>query len=136
MNRMKLTALLLGSYITYLLASCRARPDEPRISERNMNNNDSEKAAAPVNLPLPAAVIKPVFAEGVMARRLYAYDTSDHRKMLHVRFDMQTVDTLNKLKLATAVDMSKFVAFAVRHVLDTYPEFKTIINDYLQRTEL
>jgi hypothetical protein len=135
MKRLTFTSMLLGSCMLYRLTKhFRKTAPATGIMNDRLKPSEQEPVVAP-EVP-EIEVFKTHIAEGAMARRLYAYDTSDHRQMLHVRFDRQTVDTLNKLKLATAVDMSKFVAFSVRHMLDTYPEFKTIITHYLQRTKL
>lgn len=74
--------------------------------------------------------------ESTILKALIAYDTSDNRNMVHVRLDKQTVSLLNKFKMATGVDVTKFVAFSVRHFLDTYPEIKLIIKQFIQNTEL
>jgi hypothetical protein len=71
-----------------------------------------------------------------VVRSLYAYDNSDHKQMVHVRFDTQTVDLLNKFKMATGTDMTKFVAFAVKYLFESNPELKNIIKLYLQNTKL
>jgi hypothetical protein len=136
MTRTKFTALLLGSYISYYTALI--------IYDhfRNKRNLETAKKAAvdePVtsdHIQLNTGVKTDLILERSIVRALFAYDNSDHNNLMHVRFDQQTVDTLNKFKLATGVDMSKFVAFAVRHLLNTNPEFKSIINKYLQRTQL
>ena len=65
-----------------------------------------------------------------------AYDNALHKNMVHVRFDKKTVDTLTKFKMATGTDITKFVAFSVQHVLDTYPEIKSTIKHYIQNTDL
>lgn len=135
MKPLTFTSVLLGSCMLYRLTRhFRNTTPASRIMNDRLKPSEQEPVVAP-EVP-EIEVVKTRIAEGAMARLLYAYDTSDHRQMLHVRFDQQTVDTLNKLKLATAVDMSKFVAFSVRHMLDTYPEFKAIITHYLQRTPL
>ncbi|WP_345952969.1 hypothetical protein [Mucilaginibacter sp. PAMB04168] len=64
------------------------------------------------------------------------YDNALHKNMVHVRFDKKTVDTLTKFKMATGTDITKFVAFAVQHVLDTHPEIKSTIKHYIQNTDL
>ena len=56
--------------------------------------------------------------------------------MVHIRFDKQTVDLLIKFKLASGVDMTKLVAFSVKHLFNTHPELKQIIKQYLQNTKL
>lgn len=74
--------------------------------------------------------------ESVMLKALIAYDNSNNKSVVHARFDKQTVDIMNKFKMATNVDITKFVAFAVRHFLESYPELKTIIKQFIQNTEL
>jgi hypothetical protein len=74
--------------------------------------------------------------EFVMLKALIAYDNSNNKSMVHVRFDKRTVDIMNKFKMATNVDVTKFVAFAVKHFLESYPELKTIIKQFIQNTEL
>jgi RNA binding exosome subunit len=71
-----------------------------------------------------------------LLKSLWAYDNCDHKSMVHIRFDKQTVDLLIKFKMATGVDMTKFVAFAVKHLFKTHPELKQIIKQYLQNTKL
>ncbi|WDF77060.1 hypothetical protein PQ469_24560 [Mucilaginibacter sp. KACC 22773] len=67
---------------------------------------------------------------------LIGYDNSENKNMVHARFDKQTVDIMNKFKMATGIEVTKFVSFAVKHFLNTYPELKTIIKQYIQNTEL
>ena len=74
--------------------------------------------------------------ESTILKALVAYDNSDNKSMVHIRFDKQTVDVMNKFKMATNVDVTKFVAFAVKHFFDTYPEIKTIIKQFIQNTDL
>jgi len=74
--------------------------------------------------------------ETAILKALQAYDNSDNKSMAHIRFDKQTLDILNKFKMATNVDVTKFVAFSVKHFLDTYPEIKLIIKQFIQNTDL
>jgi hypothetical protein len=67
---------------------------------------------------------------------LTEYDNSDHKTMVHFRFNKQTVDFLNQFKIATGIDATKFVAFSVRHFMETYPELKTIIKQFIQNSNL
>jgi ethanolamine ammonia-lyase small subunit len=64
------------------------------------------------------------------------YDNSRNKSMVHVRFDEKTVQLMNRFKMATDVDLSRFVAFAVKHFFDTSPELKQIIKHFIQNTEL
>jgi hypothetical protein len=64
------------------------------------------------------------------------YDNSINKNMVHVRFDEKTVRTMNQFKMATQVDVTKLVAFAVKYLFDTCPELKLIIKQFIQNTEL
>jgi hypothetical protein len=64
------------------------------------------------------------------------YDNSLNKSMVHVRFDEKTVRTMNQFKMATQVDVTRLVAFAVKHLFDTCPELKLIIKQFIQNTEL
>jgi hypothetical protein len=64
------------------------------------------------------------------------YDNSMNKNMVHVRFDEKTVRTMNQFKMATQVDVTKLVAFAVKHLFETCPELKLIIKQFIQNTEL
>jgi len=74
--------------------------------------------------------------EATILQQLTEYDNSDHKTMVHFRFDKQTVDFLNKFKIATGIDATKFVAFAVKNFVAANPELKTIIKKFIQNTEL
>ena len=74
--------------------------------------------------------------EAAILDAILAYDTSINKSMVHVRFDEKTARTMNQFKMATSVDISKFVAFAVKHLLDTQPEIKAIIKNFIQNNDL
>lgn len=65
-----------------------------------------------------------------------AYDNRYHKSLVHIRFDAQTVQTMNHFKMATGVDVTKLVAFSVQQLFERHPELKTIIKQYIQQLEL
>lgn len=65
-----------------------------------------------------------------------SYDNRDHKNLVHIRFDASTVQTLNQFKMATGIDVTKLVAFAVRHLFQEHPELKSIIKQFIQQLEL
>lgn len=67
---------------------------------------------------------------------LEVFDTSSNKSMVHVRFDDKTLILMNQFKLASGVDVSKFVAFSVRELIASNPEFKQIIKHFIQKTDL
>lgn len=83
------------------------------------------------------AAMKPGKAlEAPILAALATYDNSDHKTMVHFRFDKQTVDFLSQFKIATGIDATKFVAFSVRQFIDAHPELKTIIKQFIQNSYL
>ena len=90
----------------------------------------------------PESVVKPepkpktkkaaVAAEAEIMQLLRAFDNSGHKSLVHVRFDAQTVKTLNHFKMATGVDLTKLVAFAVRQLFDQHPELREVIKQFIQ----
>ena len=67
---------------------------------------------------------------------IIAYDNSLNKSMVHVRFEEKTVRTMNQFKMATDTDVTKLVSFAVKYLLETHPELKTLIKQFLQNSEL
>jgi len=65
-----------------------------------------------------------------------AYDNSANKSMVHVRFDEKTVKIMNQFKMAAGVDVTRLVAFSVKHLFETHPELKTIIKQFIQNTDL
>jgi hypothetical protein len=74
--------------------------------------------------------------DSALLQLLTEYDNSDHKTMVHFRFDKQTVDFLNQFKIATGVDATKFVAYSVRQFIDAHPELKIIIKQFIQNAYL
>ena len=74
--------------------------------------------------------------DSTILQALNGYDNSDHKTMVHFRFNKSTVDFLNQFKIATGIDATRFVAFSVRHLIESHPELKTIIKQFIQNSEL
>lgn len=74
--------------------------------------------------------------ESAIIEAIAAYDNSANKSMVHARFDKQTVRLMNQFKLATDIDVTKLVAFAVKHLFETYPELKIIIKQFFQNADL
>jgi ribosomal protein L21E len=75
-------------------------------------------------------------SEYEILKKILAFDTSQNKSMVHARFDARTADTMNKFKMAANVDVSRLIAYAVKHLFETCPELKKIIKDYIQNTDL
>lgn len=74
--------------------------------------------------------------QSAILTELMEYDNGDHKTMVHFRLDKESVDFINKFKIATGVDVTKFVAFAVRHLISNNPELKTVIKQFIQNSSL
>jgi hypothetical protein len=136
MNRIKFVLGLLCSYAAYytVLILCDRRCQ--RCAPEKSNEQNVTSAPQPRISAESKKTTNSILVHDTVQRSLFAYDNSDHKNVVHVRFDAQTVDLLAKFKMATGVDMTKFVAFAVKYLFETNPELKTIIKQYLQNTEL
>jgi len=70
--------------------------------------------------------------ETAILQLLRAFDNRDCKTLVHVRFDEQTVRTLNQLKLATGIDVTRLVAYSVRALFEQHPELRSIIKQFMQ----
>lgn len=68
--------------------------------------------------------------------QIKAYDTKDHKTMVHARFDAKTAQMLAHFKMATGVENTKIAAFAIRFLFQQHPELKSIVKNYIQNLEL
>ena len=86
--------------------------------------------------PKRAATQRKPVADVAIIKLIATYDNSGHKSMVHVRFDEQTVRTLNHFKMATGIDVTKLVAFSVQELFKTHPELKSIIKQFIQNVSL
>lgn len=103
------------------------KPVEKRGSDQSDHNT---KKTAPIKKKETGAPEVPIL------KVLMDYDNSDHKTAVHFRFDKQTADFLNQFKIATGIDATKFVAYAVRQFINDHPELKTIIKQFIQKSYL
>lgn len=106
-----------------------------------------DTASAPVSAPVPevqpskktgkvkaASKSPPDVPEILQAIR--DFDSTSHKNVLHVRFDPQTAQLLARFKMATGTEITKVIAFAVRHLFEQHPELRSIIKQFIQDLEL
>lgn len=67
---------------------------------------------------------------------IIAYDNSSNKSMVHARFDEKTVRTMNQFKMATGIEVTRLVSFAVKRLFDTCPELKATIKQFIQNNDL
>jgi hypothetical protein len=138
MTRIKFLLGLLFAYAAYYTVIILRDQKHQKQLAAKATEDTAEKEAVPQIQPLipPERKVDKLLVHDTVVRSLFAYDNSDHKQMVHVRFDAQTVDLLNKFKMATGTDITKFVAFAVKYLFESNPELKNIIKLYLQNTKL
>ena len=137
MTQIKFLLGLLFAYAAYYtIVILRDQKRQKQMAAATEDTGEKEEVPQIQPLIPPERKEDQLLVHDTVVRSLYAYDNSDHRQMVHVRFDAQTVDLLNKFKMATGTDMTKFVAFAVKYLFESNPELKNIIKLYLQNTKL
>ncbi|RFZ91089.1 hypothetical protein D0C36_19290 [Mucilaginibacter conchicola] len=67
---------------------------------------------------------------------LLDYDTSNNKSIFHARFDEKTVRLMNQFKMATGIDVTRLVSFAVKQLFETCPELKSTIKQFIQNNDL
>ena len=110
------------SEIKTLADQLRNRMVKPETAEKPVAPS-KKKAAKPNETP---AIID----------ALRAYDTTGHKTLVHGRFDAQTAQLLHQLKMATGIEVTRVLCYAVKQLLDANPELKTIIKEHLDKFEL
>ncbi len=65
--------------------------------------------------------------------RIREYDNTDHNSLVHIRLDEYTVVILNQLKLATGIDITIVMAFAISDLLKRHPELRLAIDQFLKQ---
>ncbi|NHA02525.1 hypothetical protein G7092_01890 [Mucilaginibacter sp. HC2] len=83
-----------------------------------------------------AKAMKTHAEEAQILQLIRAYDNSNHKSLVHVRFDEKTARTLNHFKMATGIDVTRLVAFAVKQLFEGNPELKAIIKQFIQNMTL
>lgn len=101
-----------------------------------IRNRIAQPPAKTQEQPKVEKIKKPKTAEAEILQLIRAYDNSDHKSLVHVRFDEKTVKTLNHFKMATGVDVTRLVAFAVKQLFEGNPELKAIIKQFIQNMTL
>src|ERR1700761_2189240 len=68
--------------------------------------------------------------------QLREIDISANKTLMHARFDAQTAQLLHHLKTATGVEVTRVLFYAVKQLLEQYPEIKTVVKEHLEQFEL
>jgi hypothetical protein len=152
MNWLHFLLWITGIYALYYLvimlkdiAGCRGSPAKllvddaglaPNLQHHHQENSAPDSAAKPekdvkarvkIN---PDSLVPPEIP--AILEDIKAYENTDHKSMVHVRFDAKTVLAMNHFKLATGIDMTRLIAFSVRELFRLHPELKIIIKQFIQ----
>jgi hypothetical protein len=71
-----------------------------------------------------------------IVEQLRAYKIDGHKNMVHVRFDAQTAQMLYHFKMATSIEVTRLISYAVSKLIEQNPEIKTIVKQYIQDLKL
>lgn len=107
----------------------KVKPSGGKASDKKKMVAAKEEQSERPPKALPPLKIPPIL------ELIRTYDNSDHKSMVHVRFDAKTLQTMNHFKMATGVDVTKLVAFAVSELFAHHPELKTIIKQFIQKLD-
>lgn len=99
-----------------------------------LKNPGAKRTAVKRSSPVKSARQKKIESDFLAA--IIAYDTAMNKSVVHVRFDENTLRLMNQFKMATGVDISKLVAYAVKELINGQPDIKIIIKQFIQNTEL
>jgi hypothetical protein len=102
------------------LRSRMAKPDTP---EAEKPEPVKKKTARPAAVP-------------PIVEQLRAYNIDGNKSMVHARFDAQTAQMLYHFKMATGVEVTRLVAYAVSQLVEQHPEIKSIVKQYIQELKL
>jgi hypothetical protein len=67
---------------------------------------------------------------------LRAFNIAGNKSLVHARFDAQTAQMLHHFKMATGIEVTRLLCYAVKQLLEKHPEIKSIIKDHLEKLEL
>lgn len=111
MNEMKTLADQLRSKMS--------KPDTPEKEKTPAKKKSNEPAETPQ-----------------IVDSLRGYDITGNKSLVHARFDAQTAQLLHHFKLATGIENTRVICYAVRQLLDKHPEIKTLVKEHLEKLEL
>jgi hypothetical protein len=64
------------------------------------------------------------------------YDNSNNKSLVHTRFNQEYTTLMAQFKIATNIDTTKLVAFAVKYLFEKHPELKKAITQFMQNSTL
>jgi hypothetical protein len=95
-----------------------AKPDTPEKAPA-----PKKKAARPPETPQIVELLREL-------------DINGNKTLVHARFDAQTAQLLHQLKMATGIEVTRVLCYAVKLLLEKHPELKTVIKEHLEKFAL
>ena len=68
--------------------------------------------------------------------QIRALDIEGNKTLVHARFDAQTAQLIHHLKMATGIEVTRLLCYAVGQLFGQHPELKTIIKEHLDKFKL
>lgn len=96
------------------LRSKMAKPDTP---DKKKKNNQ------PVDIPQVIELLRD-------------FDINGNKTLVHARFDPQTAQLLHHFKMATGIEVTRLICYAVRQLLDQHPEIRAVVREHLKNIDL
>jgi len=63
-------------------------------------------------------------------------EIAGNKTLVHARFDPSTAQLLHHFKMATGVEVSRLICYAVKQLLDKHPEIRAIVKEHLKNIEI
>lgn len=79
--------------------------------------------------PIKQTVVLPENTE--ILDLIRALDTTGCRTLIHARFDGPTVQLIHQLKMATGIEVSRLLLYAIRQLLEQHPELRAVVKAHL-----
>ncbi|RBQ08956.1 hypothetical protein [Pedobacter miscanthi] len=105
-------------------------PSDGKPNNKSVNGNSVMPAGK------QARDKKTIPTAGAILEAMSGFDCTGNTHMLHPRLDIRTVKLLNSFKLASGIDMNRFIAFSIHYLFQQHPELKTYIKQSLENFEL
>ena len=96
-----------------------------------LRNRMSQPGAAEKPAPKKKPAVVP--ENPAVIELIRALDTTACRTLIHARFDEPTVQLIHQLKMATGIEVSRLLLYAIRQLLEKHPEIRAVVKAHLDR---
>jgi len=92
--------------------------------------------AKPDTAPAEKTVVKKKSATAAVpeiVEALKALDIAGNKNLVHVRFDAQTAQLIHHFKMATGIEVTRLLCYAMRMLLEQHPEIRLLVKEHLEK---